>query len=119
MNKKTKIYFPALGLLLLYLFSMVPMVLIHHHEHQAVSFFDADSCQKAIYYGVQDNHEGHLSQIQDKCLLCDHHTPPPQLLFETRFSFITTTFHAEYFCGYESLHSIDLIGNSNKDPPVI
>src|SRR5690554_766005 len=106
-------------MLMLYLFSMLPGLLFHHHHHNTISFTESDSCQKAVYYGIQDKHKEHLSKVQDQCQFCDHHTQNPQLIFNSHFELHTTEIQTEYFSHYNSFHSIDLLGSANKDPPLV
>lgn len=106
-------------MLTIYLFSILSITLFHCHEKRTANFFEADACEKAIYYGINDNHKAHFSKIQDNCLLCDQHTPTPQLLFTVTFSFFKSEFHFEYHEIYQHFHSIKLIEDLNKDPPIV
>ncbi|MDX9704430.1 MAG: hypothetical protein RBT46_01820 [Weeksellaceae bacterium] len=119
MNKKRKIHFPTVVMLLFYLLSILPNLLIHYHEHEIIAFLEADSCEKAIYYGVPDEHKEHLSKVQEECKFCDHHTPTPQLVFSTEFKLTITKQPTNYFPWYKSFLSVEPTTNYNKGPPFI
>lgn len=97
---------------------MVPSLVLHNHEHdEVVALSEADSCEKAIYHGIHDEHKEHISKSLVKCWFCDQHTMPFQLIVENEFGLPDFDFYVEYSIYYKSFHSIALIGNSNKDPP--
>lgn len=104
---------------MLYAFSIAPSLVFHNHHDEMIAFSKADSCEKAIYYGIQDHHKEHVSQAQDECWLCDHHTRTPQILVDTELTLPYLKFHTEYTTFHKSFHSIELTSNSNKDPPVL
>lgn len=105
-------------MLLIYLISMLPNAIIHHH-HEAIVFSEADSCEKAIYFGIQDEHKEHLSKIQDECQFCDQHTPTPQLLFDFNLNFLVSNYQKESFTWTKSVYFHPLINKHNKGPPEV
>ena len=118
MKKKRQINFLGIALLLVYAFTLVPSIALHHHhEEEIVAFSEADSCEKAIYYGIQDEHNEHISKTHEKCWFCDHHTTPLQILVECDFKLPKLESITEYTAYYKGFHSIELTGSSNKDPP--
>jgi len=120
MRKERHINTLGTTLLLLYIFSLTfSLVFHHHHSDKIVAFSEADSCEKAIYYGIQDHHKQHINKAQDKCWLCDHHTITPQILLNNDFIFIQTGFFTEYATCYKHFYDIDLTEKSNKDPPYL
>lgn len=118
LKKQKHIDVLGIALLMLYAFSIAPSLVFHHHHEEVVAFSEADSCEKAIYYGIQDHHSAHISNTQDKCWLCDHYTIVPQILEDTEFRLLSLQFNVEFPIFYKCFHSIKLTGSSNKDPPV-
>ncbi len=118
LRKKGHINFLGFALLVVYTFTMIPsMVSHHHHEKEVIAFSEADSCEKAIYYGIHDNHKEHFSKPFEECWFCDYHTMPLQILVENEFELPNFEFFTEFPTYYKSFHSIELTGSSNKDPP--
>ena len=103
---------------MLYVFSLAPSLVFHHHHDEIIAFAEADSCEKSIYYGIQDHHKEHISKVQDECWLCDHHTITPQILLNAEFILPYFEPITEHTFFHKSFHSIELTGSSNKDPPV-
>lgn len=104
---------------MVYTSSFIPSMFLHHHHHEneIVDFADADACEKAIFYGIHDEHEGHLSKVLDDCWLCDNHTLPLQSITNSVLTLPEVESYTEFVTYYNGFHSIDLTGNSNKDPP--
>ncbi len=103
---------------MLYVIGIVPTLLTHHHHDEPVIFSEASACEKAIHYGVEDNHKQHISETAEKCLLCDNHTVTPQLLFEIpTISLPQPTFYTAYFSEYKSYHFLEVTTIPNKGPP--
>jgi hypothetical protein len=73
----------VLFLLLIYLVSNAPFAFFHHHENKIVAFSEASPCEKSIHYqnaiGKCD-HDVHVSEYTEKCLLCGHHIVTPHVL---------------------------------------
>lgn len=62
--------------LLIYLFSISPDIRFHYHDYQVVEFAEADSCEKAIFYGnnTEDvDHPEHFTSNLNRCLLDTEH----------------------------------------------
>lgn len=119
MKKKKHINFLAVALLMLYGFGLAPSFVFHHHHQEVIAFSDADSCEKAIYYGVQDQHKEHISKSLEKCWLCDHHTITPEVLFDTKFDITQPEIQTQYTAFHKNFHSIEITSTSNKDPPLL
>ncbi|MCO5234726.1 MAG: hypothetical protein M9933_00545 [Chitinophagaceae bacterium] len=118
MKKKRNNNLAGIALLLLYVFSITPTLLIHQHaDTEVIAFSDADPCEKAIYYGIRDSHRQHVSDAREKCWFCDHHTITPQILFDTEIALPQVDFYTEYFCSYKSYRSIEVTNIPNKGPP--
>lgn len=84
-----------------------------------MDFDAASSCEKAIYYGVDDQHEQHVSSVQENCSLCDSHLTTAQLLFETTYAFFKAPIFHDNSVECESYHSVDPTHLFNKGPPFI
>lgn len=93
------------------------MAFNHHHEGEVVAFSEANSCEKAIYYNLQDEHGQHFNKTIDDCWICDHHTIPFQIITAYEFILSVIEIPIEYPSYHKSFQSVDLIGTSNKDPP--
>lgn len=119
LKKKKHIKYLGIALLMLYVFGLAPSVMfLHHHHHDIVDFSCANSCEKAIYFGIHDEHEAHFTKADDKCWLCDNHTVTPQTLIDIAFNLPQFEYYSEYIPYCAQFLSADLIGNSNKDPPL-
>jgi hypothetical protein len=123
MTKKRNIHLKVLLLLLTYLVSNVPFALFHHHEDEIVAFSEASPCEKSIHYqNAIDScdHDAHVFEYTEKCLLCDHHIVTPHVLIA---QFIVPFYALEK----EILHTqivTDFIFQtsyiaSNKGPPTV
>ena len=120
LKKGNHINFLGMALLLFYAFSFAPSLHVHHHHHhdcEIVAFSDADSCEKAIYYGIPDEHDQHISKTPEKCWLCDHYTITPQILVEAQSVLTQSNLYVANFFWCERYLSIELTGTANKDPP--
>ena len=84
MSKKGNISVKAIFLLLIYLVINIPFSLFHHHHDEIVAYSEASACEKSIYFenavGTCD-HDSHVAQSTEKCLLCEHHVAAPHVLF--------------------------------------
>jgi hypothetical protein len=122
LEKKHYIRFNTLLLLLIYLFSNSPSILFHHHNFSITSYDKATACEKSIYYSEKStdcNHQTHLFETTEKCLLCDQHTVSPhaaQKLFSFFFNEVGQICYANDIKIYFSL---PLSGFGNRGPPSV
>ncbi|MCB9250886.1 MAG: hypothetical protein H6605_00325 [Flavobacteriales bacterium] len=62
--------------LVIYTLSVLPVSIYHQHHNALISFDKASRCEKVIYFGEKDDvctHKQHLSNVLEKCSLCEHH----------------------------------------------
>jgi hypothetical protein len=123
MSKKRNIHLKAIFLLLIYLVINIPFVLFHHHENDIVAYSEASPCEKSIYYKNAVgtcNHDVHISQVTEKCRLCEHHVAAPHILI----AFFIPLFFTEqkeishYPTTSNYIFQISYIA-SNKGPPTV
>lgn len=105
-------------LLLVYLTGSAPLFLFHSHGH-IVSISEADSCEKAVYYGIKDSHSSHLTKTVDSCQLCDNHTAAPQLLFTTEFIGFLPVFESVHYLFLQRIHTIGIRSTADRGPPAV
>ncbi|MFA5619283.1 MAG: hypothetical protein WDA08_03155 [Weeksellaceae bacterium] len=108
-------------LLMLYVFSLGPTLLFHHHPSDIVDFSKADACEKAIYYGVNEgdcHHKLHLNPVKSNCQVCSHHLLlSPQLLPDVEITLENPVFTLAYFSNYQGFYFSEIIHFQNKAPP--
>src|SRR5699024_6317596 len=116
--------FKGVFLLLLYLFASSPLNLFHPHESSVIipEIEEANYCELAVYYGMDEfdvGHDSHFSEIPIDCLWCDHHLQVDQQLvqwsFEPLSEFVTTH---EILSFSPTVASFFFHTLTNKDPPV-
>jgi hypothetical protein len=107
---------------MLYIYSIIPSFIWHHHDHHIVSIDQADPCEKAIYYDIKSehcHHKAHLTQAIEKCSICDHHTLSAHTLFHFQYFYFNLKKQYIYIAYYRSIHSIVLNLFSNRGPPLV
>ncbi len=122
MFKKGKINISALLLLLIYIFSNIPFALLHQHNDHIVTYENANSCEKSIYYGSQKNgcrHSSHLFKSIKHCKLCEKHIITPHLQEKHKdYSFIKTQFRSYIIVAFE-LPTLIFTTTSSRGPPMV
>lgn len=93
----------------------------HHHHHERVSYLQATQCEKVIYYGAENgscHHKQHITQLNEKCWLCDNIRITPQILFNNSFQQKElpelSQRHTDF---YNCLHSVELSHITDRGPP--
>jgi hypothetical protein len=112
----------AIILLLVYLISIFPATLFHHHQGSSIAYSSASACEKTIYFGIETEncgHQKHISTPSEKCSICDHHAT----VFCTFDFFSLCFFKQPPVCKYQN-HYKSLIASYsvlciNKGPPVV
>lgn len=122
LNKNIVIHLRASVLLLIYLISIIPSMVFHHHDNHVVDVHEATTCEKAIFYSNSADkceHNTHVSDSKPKCELCDDHTASPHFSRVQNFCFLKTTIN----CGLTTSHvnyQFCLVSiASNKGPPLV
>jgi len=108
--------------LLLYLFSISPAIIFHHHNYDFIAFDKAAKCEKAIYYADKDdsyNHEQHIAKASKRCLLCDNHTISAHTVISALFVCINVINACEHNPYNVISHSIQTSETSNRGPPTV
>lgn len=108
---------PATILLAVYILSQAPAFILHFHHEDIISFAEADDCEKAVHYNLQDHHSQHLSKAEVKCWLCDHHTLAPQILFDSAYKVLLSSSYISYAEKKEKYFLIFTPSAFNKGPP--
>lgn len=83
LKKKYGIFIACSFLLVLYVGSIIPTFITHHHDIPNISYEQATACEKVILFGQSDHachHRQHFSEAMQKCWFCDHHTTTPFVL---------------------------------------
>lgn len=106
-------------LLLIYSFSMSPYIQFHYHDYNVADFEEADSCEKAIYYGdINDEHQEHLSVDLLNCFIDAEHIGSAHLLssFIDFFHRVTTLDKEIPFNSKETYSQY--FTSLGRDPPI-
>lgn len=106
-------------MLAVYVLSQAPAFILHFHHEDIISFADANDCEKAIHYNLQDHHSHHISKAEVKCWLCDHHTLAPQILFDSSYKIWLEPSYISYKEKKEKYFLIFSTSCYNKGPPSI
>ncbi|MCP9768924.1 hypothetical protein EGI22_13475 [Lacihabitans sp. LS3-19] len=120
MKKDKNVKFGALFLLVVYFANLVPSFFLHHHDEEIVSYNEATSCEKSIFYSYSNekcDHKTHLNKSQKSCLLCDYHFSSPHFLEFSFYKFLNYSFkntHSSLAKDY-SFETFSLV--SNRGPP--
>lgn len=122
MKNNTNIKSSAWLLLLIYIFSINPAILFHHHNENRVAYEKATSCEKAIFYGDKSGkctHKNHISKASEKCSLCDNHNLSAHIVELPFFNFVTLECKMVY--DLDVINLITYFSNQtfNKGPPVV
>lgn len=108
--------------LLIYFFSISPDIRFHYHDYQVAEFADADSCERAIFYGnnTEDiNHPEHFTSDLNRCLL-DVEYFGVALNSEIRVADISSFNESLFISFYKPGFYQSYSGNtSGRSPPVI
>ncbi len=93
MKKTKQINLTGLFFLLLYIFSIKPFALLHHHSESVAKIAFKTKCEKAIYYNTHDcEHKEHFSKSLDHCFLCYHLSISCHTFF-SQSNYLTTIIH--------------------------
>lgn len=77
MKKLHRIQWKAFLLLLVYLFSIHPGIVFHHHKLDTATCKKSTDCKKSVFFSYKDGnctHKTHVAKANEKCWLCDNHT---------------------------------------------
>lgn len=120
MQKKKINRIKSIALLLLYVFSISPTFLFHHHNDSVVSYEKASRCEKAIYYADKEeacHHAEHLSKTYEKCNFCDNHTLSSHSELSAFVFSIRQTISSEYQSTECNYHYTASLHYANRGPP--
>jgi hypothetical protein len=121
MTKKKIFRTKGIGILLIYLASLFPFSIFHHHEKQ-VDYAHATHCQKYIYYGKEKDkcsHQTHLSKKTSKCSLCDDHIVVPHLGTVYTFNFFSAYAECRYHVCCDKAVAVQYSRNADRGPPAV
>ena len=122
LNKKRNINFKALLLILIYSFSISPVIMFHHHNYNVVAYETATPCEKAAYYQYkigQCTHKAHITNAVQKCPLCDNHNLTDYLHNILVFTFIKAETNSEHNSIIVNIISLSPAQTSNRGPPTV
>ncbi|MEZ5046455.1 MAG: hypothetical protein R2831_05635 [Chitinophagaceae bacterium] len=110
----------AIGLFILYVFSLVPISFFHVHSYTQPSFASASTCEKQLYF-VSYKHtceHAHLSKTIKKCSICSHHDVLPHIKTYFQFTYQKVFYELTSNQFFISYLAFEHITTSNKGPPV-